>query len=700
MVKIKSLYKILLLVITFFISNNSFCKNKFFFEILDKNNIIVNNEYVIINTKTQNLFKIKIVNCIENNLIGKSVRLSIIIQPFNNKINTISINKTFTIKKSNLNFLEIKIPNLNKGQYFIYFSLELDNHKEFKTILLKIENKKWLYKSLSGLIGGLAIFLFGCSFLSKNLQKSAGYQFQNILHKLSKSKFAGLISGIIFTFIFQSSSATSVMIVSLVNSGIITLTRAIPILIGSAIGTTITVQLIAFRLTDYALLIVGTGFIFSITEKPLLKNIGGALMGVGFVFYGMHIMSESMQPLKNITLIGDVILKLKNPIIGILTGLILTALIQSSAAFIGIILTLSTQNLITLEASIPLILGTNLGTTITALLASINSSQESKQVALSYFIFKFLGIFIILPWITGFTMLVKNITYNIGHVFNIYNISGYEIREIANAHTIYNTFIALIFLPLSGLIEKIVCFILPPKKEHEEPFKTMYLDYSLIKTPSLAISAAKNEVIRMMENVKEMAEIILLAFITKNSKIIDSIYKKEKEINYLRDKINDYIVLISKQENDKKSVEEIFQIMFIINEFEHIADIISINMAGKALTWINSENVFSSQGEKEIIDFHKNTIAFFEKIIKLHQNFDIDEAKRIKHAYKEYRKLVFDLEKKHFERLKNDVKESIESSKVHIELLTMLKLITSHLINSIRILKTKNYNDDKDKSTN
>jgi len=524
-------------------------------------------------------------------------------------------------------------------------------------------------------------------------------QFHNILNTLAKKRFTGFVSGIIFTFIFQSSSATSVMLVSLVNSGLIKLGHSIPILFGSAIGTTLTVQIIAFRLTDYALLILGLGFIMNLIEKPLIKNIGGSLLGLGFIFYGMHIMSEAMYVFKNTSFVANIIIKLENPLTGIIIGLLLTAIIQSSAAFIGIILTLSTQGFITLDTAIPLILGTNLGTTVTAFLSSINSSRASKQVALSYFLFKFLGILLLLPWIPDFASMVKNITLTLAKLFNVYNLSGIEIREVANAHTIYNTFIALIFLPITGILEKVVCWILPSKEEREIPFKTYYLDYALIKTPSLAISAAKNEVFRMMENVKSMVEIIILAFTKKEKQILQEISIKEKEINFLRDRINEYLILISRQENDRKITEEIFQIMFIINEFEHIADIISINMTNKAVTWIESNNFFSNQGIKEILYFHQNTINIFEKIIQIHKNFNIEEAKKVKQNYKEYRKLVFELEKSHFERLKDDIKESVESSKVHIELITMLKLIASHLINSIRILTTKSNNHDKDRST-
>lgn len=695
----KSYCSFLFFLILLFINNLVFSKN--YFEIKDKNDIRINGEYLILNTKAQNYIKIKPINNLIDDPTQINVKVTYKISPLNDKDeNSILFIDTFLFKVLKNESIKIKIPQLNEGQYFLNINIESNDIKEEKIIVLKVESKKWLLLSLSGLLGGLAIFLFGCNFLSSNLRKSASYQFQNILNKLSKNKLTGFISGIIFTFIFQSSSATSVMLVSLVNSGIINLSKAIPILFGSAVGTTLTVQIIAFKLTDYALLILALGFLMNIIEKPLLKNIGGAILGLGFIFYGMHIMSTSMQPFKNVGIIANIILKLENPLIGILVGLILTAIIQSSAAFIGIILTLSTQNLISLNASIPLILGTNIGTTITAILASINSSRESKQVAISYFLFKFLGIFFIIPWIDGFANLVKSLTYNIAEIFHVYNLTGLEIREIANAHTIYNTLIALLFLVFSNSLEKLVYIILPPRKEKETTFKTLYLDYSLTRTPSLAVSAAKREVIRMMKNVQEMVDIIILAFINKDRQIIEKINEKEKEINLLRDEINNYLVLISKQENDKKLIEEIFQIMFIINEFEHIADIVSINMCNKAITWINSDNIFSNQGLKEIIFFHKNTLEIFERVIQLYQNFNYDEAKKIKQDYKEYRKLVFELEKSHFERLKNDIKESIESSKVHIELITMLKLIASHLVNSIRILSSKDYNYDKDRSTN
>ncbi len=553
----------------------------------------------------------------------------------------------------------------------------------------------WFILLLFNLIGGLGLFLFGMMIMSKGLQKSAGKKMRSILSRLTYNRYIALVVGAFVTMIIQSSSATTVMLVSFVNSRLLRFRQTIGIFLGAAIGSTITAQIIALRITDYALLLVGLGFFIHISSKKSnIKNMGESILGFGVLFFGMRIMSETMYPLRSFEPFLDLVIRLENPLLGILTGAVLTAVIQSSAAFIGIMIILSTQGLLNMQSSIPLLIGANLGTAITAILASLQSTRESKQVALAYTIFKASGAFLLIWWIPEFIQLVERIT-------SIYiqspaaqkDIRSSMPHQIANAHTIYNLILAGIFLPLVGFFEKLINWILPVKSGYKDIYSTKYLDESMIKTPLLALNLAKQEVLRMMQKVLEMTEMIIVPFLEKKATVMGEIEVHENQVDFLRDSINEYLLKITREPAGTSNVEEAFQMMYAVKEFEQMGDIVSTNLMEKAREWCNSRAEFSASGKEELIEYHRLTLDHISKTIELYHHYDPEhakkiipgDAKKIKDYYKDYRNHTFELEKHHFDRLTGMVKESLKSSKTHLELITMLKVISSHATNTARI---------------
>ncbi len=553
----------------------------------------------------------------------------------------------------------------------------------------------WFILLLFNLIGGLGLFLFGMMIMSKGLQKSAGKKMRSILSRLTYNRYIALVVGAFVTMIIQSSSATTVMLVSFVNSRLLRFRQTIGIFLGAAIGSTITAQIIALRITDYALLLVGLGFfIYISSKKSNIKNMGESILGFGVLFFGMRIMSETMYPLRSFEPFLDLVIRLENPLLGILTGAVLTAVIQSSAAFIGIMIILSTQGLLNMQSSIPLLIGANLGTAITAILASLQSTRESKQVALAYTIFKASGAFLLIWWIPEFIQLVERIT-------SIYiqspaaqkDIRSSMPHQIANAHTIYNLILAGIFLPLVGFFEKLINWILPVKSGYKDIYSTKYLDESMIKTPLLALNLAKQEVLRMMQKVLEMTEMIIVPFLEKKATVMGEIEVHENQVDFLRDSINEYLLKITREPAGTSNVEEAFQMMYAVKEFEQMGDIVSTNLMEKAREWCNSRAEFSASGKEELIEYHRLTLDHISKTIELYHHYDPEhakkiipgDAKKIKDYYKDYRNHTFELEKHHFDRLTGMVKESLKSSKTHLELITMLKVISSHATNTARI---------------
>jgi len=544
---------------------------------------------------------------------------------------------------------------------------------------------------ISGMVGGLGIFLMGIKMMSDSLTKSTGDKIRDLLARLTHNNLVAFLIGIITTMIFQSSSATTVMLVSFVNSRMIKFRNTVAIIFGAAIGATVTIQLIAFRLTDYALSIIAIGFIFYVfTRKQNLKSISITILGFGILFLGMNLMSESMEPLKNSEWFTRMLLNLEQPAPGILIGAALTALIQSSSAFIGILIVLSGQGLISLNAAVPLLIGANIGTAITAIIASTGGSRESKQVALAHTLFKITGALIIVWFIPPFVRFIESLTPDEGSTVA---------RQIANAHTVFNAIIALLFLPFTNLYVRLIQKILPHREEKHTAPSTWYIDQNMLHSPSLAMSLARQEVMRMMEIAQLMTEVIIVPFMERKCDILAKIINREKELNFLRDAINKYLVQIIRQDVTTHQVEEAYQMMYAVDEFEQIGDVLSVNLMDKAEKWCASDYNFSDEGKKELLDFHQKTmnILYLSYSTFSHgsSHAAVINAKKSKTTYSHFRKEFFELEKQHYNRLKMDVEDSVESSRTHMEIIGSLKVIGSHATNIARIILKESRNGGK-----
>jgi phosphate:Na+ symporter len=476
------------------------------------------------------------------------------------------------------------------------------------------------------------------------------------------------------------------MLVSFVNSRLMRFRQTIGLMLGAALGTTITAQIIAFKITDYALLFVSIGLLIQIiSKKSGRKEIGKAILGFGILFFGMHIMSDAMYPLRNYAPFIKTIIHLENPFLGILAGALLTALIQSSSAFIGILIILSMQGLLTLGASIPLLIGANIGTAITAVLASLNASREAKQVAIAHTLFKIIGGLLIIFFIPSITEFIGSLSP--GEYTGMNGTSDIATpRQIANAHTLFNIIICLLFLPIVNSFARLVLLIYPVKSTDTDKFKLQFINPDLLVTPSLALEATKQELVGMMKKVHHMTELIIIPFIERETKILSNITLIEEEIDYLRDQISDFLILITRNEIAVENTEEAFIMMNAVREFEEIADIISGPMKDKAESWCVNEFEFSKSGSEELIQYHQMTLEILKKAIKVYKEMSAKKASKLKAHYDEYRETYFELEQQHYKRLLDENEATIGSSKTHLEIITHLKVISSHATNTSRIL--------------
>jgi phosphate:Na+ symporter len=624
----------------------------------------------------------------QNNQPGKNlaVRLQKISVPEGDKkfkiIDTLPYTDTLGIAETYV------ILGSKEGMYEI--SAQLVEYPETNFLIYKVFARKtnWVFLLIAGLIGGLGLFLLGMNMMSDGMQNAAGDKMRTVLSQITNNRFIAVGVGTFVTMVIQSSSATTVMLVSFVHSKLMKFRQTIGVILGAGIGTTITAQLIAFKLTDYSLLLIGIGFLLnSFTKSQYVRNIGKTILGFGILFFGMHIMSESMYPLRSFSPFIDSIVKLENPILGILIGASFTALIQSSSAFIGIMIVLATQGLLSLEASIPLLFGANIGTAITAILASIKTDREAKQVALAHTLVKVIGVLVFLFWIPRFAELVKIISPKSVLPDGDFNSLAETVpRQIANAHTVFNIVLTCLILPVTNAFGKFIEKLLPVKFVEKPILKPIYLDYGMVKNSSLALSLAKKETIRMGKLVQNMTGDIIIPYLVKKTEVINEIKQKEKEVNFLRDQIHDYILKITRENLNEERVNESFQLLYAVKEFEQIADIVSKNMIKKATRWSKMDFEFSVDGKNEIINYHTKTQKQLSRALEVLENVNLEKAKAMKEKYRRYRNMEIELEKQHFKRLQDEIIETISSSKTHVELMTYLRAINGHATNIARIL--------------
>lgn len=525
------------------------------------------------------------------------------------------------------------------------------------------------------LLGGLGLFLLGMELLSSAAKQMTGHRLRLILEKFLKAKVGGVGFGILLTLLFQSSGAASVVLIGFIDASIISFIQTLPVMLGTGIGTTITAQLISFNVGSLALMFVGIGFFWRALAKGKWKNIGQIVLGFGVLFFGMRLMSEGMAPLRETEGFVELLLHLERPLLAIMVGMIFTAAIQSSAAFIGILITLVNAGLITFEASLPLILGTNIGTTFVGLLAALTASYDGKRLAVSNALFRLFGVVLFIWFIQPWGNLTMFITGD----------NAASARLLANAHTIFNLVMAVTMLPFTDFIGRLATKLVPlPKKEHE--FSLHHLTNDLLNSPEFSIPFLQKEVQDMGAVVYNMVRVCLRPFVDRDDKALENIRFWEEKTDFYRDEINQFLVKLNSKSPMDQWGEEIFRFLHAINELEQIADVVAVNISRQAEKWLKSNIEFSKQGRAELLDYHQRSLKQLERALMLMNNWSPTHAHKMKRKYRKYALMAFDLEREHYKRLFAPNTQSLESSKVHMEILNLLRIVNSRATNFGRMV--------------
>ena len=546
------------------------------------------------------------------------------------------------------------------------------------------------------LLGGLTIFIFGMTIMSRGLQRMADRHLRMALQLMTRNRFLGILTGAAVTAMVQSSSATTVMLIGFVNAGMLTLAQGIGVVFGANVGTTFTAQLIAFRLDALAYPAIVTGFLLAaILKEPRKKAIGESILGFGLLFLGMMTMSDILKPLRysptfiawfawfDCTPLGDSGMMPFGPVfMCIVIGTLATCMIQSSSATIGIVLALCSQGIINFYTAVPLILGDNIGTTITANLAAINANRDAKRVALAHSCFNLFGAAIMYmlfyvplwgqqPVFLGFVDWLTPGEIFSSHPENL-------VRHAANAHTFFNLINVLLFLPFTVTLARFCQWVIPPAEAEQETV-LQYLEPKLLKSPAIALAQAVNEVIFMIgkgeKSMNESCELLCAG----PSSLAASVIKREEIIDRLQKEIIEYLVLLSQGDATPEQSKIIPALIHVINDAERLGDhaesLVKISETFKAL-----EHSLAPEAVQSIKDIRACLNTQFDAIYRVLKGIDLHAAQDAINAEKELARAIRQVTEDEVERL-NEGRISVQGSVVFLDALGHLERVGDHLVN-------------------
>lgn len=514
------------------------------------------------------------------------------------------------------------------------------------------------------LFGGLALFLHGMDQMTEALKTVAGDRMRKILAALTTNRFAAVGTGAAVTAIIQSSSVTSVLVVGFVTSGLMTLTQAAGVIMGANIGTTMTAQIIALDVTKYALGLVTAGFLVAFVGKAeIVKARGAMIMGLGLIFFGMEVMGEATAPLREVPAFTEAMISLDSPLVGILVGLAFTAVVQSSSATTALVIVLASQGLLSLEAGIALILGSNIGTCVTALLATLGKPRDALRAAVIHTGFNVTGVVIFFPFVGVLADVVRSI-------------GGGTTREIANAHTVFNVTVTGIFLAVLPFYVRLVERVVPDRPPIEEALiKAKYLDRELLRTPPLALDRARLELSRLADRVRGMLADALPAVLDGTRAELSALEARDDEVDALHGHIVEYLGLISRQPLTDDASSELVGLMEVVNDLEAIGDIIETNLVSLGYGRIESAVTVSPATRAVIAELHEAVRRAYDGAMIAATQRNRDAARRVSGMKREINSLERSAAAHQVERLVADEPNRIEAYKLEMDLIGNLKRI-------------------------
>jgi len=537
------------------------------------------------------------------------------------------------------------------------------------------------FSLIFGLIGGLGFFLFGMKTMSEGLERVASNRLRNVLRFFTRTRLLAVLTGAGTTALIQSSSAMMVMLIGFVNAGLLTLAQAIGVMMGAEIGTSLTAWLVsmsALKITNYALPAVGIGFALNLLGKSKkVKLWGQVLLGFGVLFIGLKFMKDAFAPLEEFQAVKNFLtfsrLPIFGPILGILAGMLVTALIQSSSATIVIVQLLALQDLIPFEATIPLIFGSNIGTTITAQIASVGTVLPARRIARAQLVFNILGVICVFPFVQ-LGLYAKAVQYFMPGSVTSANVMVY----IAVCHTSFNLLSVFVGLFFIGLLEKVAIKMVPGKRDPAE-ITPQHLEEKLLNTPAIALKQSVSEMIKMLNLAQETLNDAFKGFLENNQSLLSEVTRKEEIIDAFQKDITDYLVKLSKRRLSHEVSERLPALIHSVNDIERIGDLAE-NLMELAERKIEEKLPFSQQAISELRKMFNEAHQMSARVISAMETDNEEEARLALEHEDTLNKLEIELRESHIQRLQNGECQVL-SGVVFLDFINNLEKVGDHLEN-------------------
>ena len=551
----------------------------------------------------------------------------------------------------------------------------------------EIEGLKMSFGTILTMAGGLGLFLFGMELMSDSIEKVAGARLRRILEIFTTNRFMGMIVGIIFTGIIQSSSACTVMVVSFVNSGLMNLYQAAGVILGANIGTTITSQLVSFNLSKIAPLILLVGVVVMMfTKKEKVRKVAEVVVGFGILFVGLSTMSQAMANMKNEPQVVNLLMSLKNPFLATLMGFALTAIIQSSSVTVSIVLLLANQDLLPLPITLYIILGCNIGACATAMLASMTGKKDAKRAALIHLLFNIIGtvIIYIALFVAGdqIVELIKSISADNG-------------RFVANAHTLIKIAQVIMLFPFTGWLVKMTYLIVPGEDQkvgYRESYQLKYIGDKVVFNPATAVVEVIKELERMASLAEENLNRAMNALITLDEEDIEEVYEVEKNINFLNHAITDYLVKINQTTLPIEDLNSLGALFHVVNDIERIGDHAE-NVADAARQRKEEGISISKEAQKELGDMLEMVNKIIRYAVEMFAKSDETHMQEIVTLEDQVDEKERELQKKHVERLTKG-ECSPEAGMIFSDIVSGLERVADHATNIAFAITTEEEMDE------
>ncbi len=532
--------------------------------------------------------------------------------------------------------------------------------------------------------GGLALFLYGIRLMSSGLKKASGTRMRQLISKVTGNSLYGMFAGAFATMVVQSSSTIIAILVGLVQSRLMTSTQSLAVILGAEIGTTAMAQLVAFRLHDYALIIFASGFaLSSLGKTEPLRFTGEALSGFGLLFFGLKVMSEAVAPLERFAPFLSLLRYLDNPFLGVAAGMALTALMHSSAAFIGILITLALQGALSLEAGIALLLGANIGTCITGVLASAGMHRAAKRVALAQVLFNVTGVlifFLFIPQLAEFIRIISPSAEGVGAEKFALEVP----RQIANAHSLLNIAMAFLILPFLVPFDRLLYRLLPDDQQETRLIPAAwYLKEAALSTPVLALGYVKAEVARMGSIAAKMVHASLYPFLSTDPghdvvfpklSVVKGMSMREEKLDFLEARISDYLIKISRSSLSEQESREVFALMNIIKGLESIGDVIETLEEKLFNKKQGVESDLSQEGKDELMEIHRLVCLEIDHLADALKKMDAQKAGQLLQGDERFKRLVAQAETAHLKRVFH-IREAELTHNIHMELINLFEQV-------------------------